>query len=306
MIMPSTPSGQQFSITCGQQRAVVVEVGGGIREYTVGERPVLEPYPVDTMADGAHGTPLIPWPNRLADGRYRFDGAEHQLPLTEPEQCNAIHGLLRWRPWQPADQRGNAVTMRTRLHPQPGYPFCLDLAIRYELSADGLTVTATATNVGDNRAPYGYGQHPYLSPGVGRIDDAILEFEAATRIVAEPPRKLPSGTEAVGGTNYDFAAPRPIGSLQIDSAFAELPRDESGRAWVRLRGNDGATRQLWVDESCPFVELFTGDGLAPPRRRTGLGVEPMTCAPNAFQSGDGLIRLDPGERATARWGARLA
>ena len=51
------------------------------------------------LCDGAHGAPLIPWPNRLADGRYSFDGADHQLALTEPERHNAIHGLMRWRPW---------------------------------------------------------------------------------------------------------------------------------------------------------------------------------------------------------------
>ena len=78
---------------------MIVEVGGGIREYTRRRAPVLEPLSAGAMCDGAHGAPLIPWPNRLADGRYSFDGSEHQLPLDEPERNNAIHGLLRWRPW---------------------------------------------------------------------------------------------------------------------------------------------------------------------------------------------------------------
>src|ERR1700683_808668 len=94
------PSGEQFEIAHGQQRATIVEVGGGVREYAVGERPVLDPYPVQAMSDGAHGTPLIPWPNRLADGRYRFDGVDYQVALTEPGKHNAIHGFLRWRAWR--------------------------------------------------------------------------------------------------------------------------------------------------------------------------------------------------------------
>ena len=95
MSVATPPSGEQFELVHDDHRATVVEVGGGIREYAVGERPVLDPYPVQEMCDGAHGMPLIPWPNRLADGRYSSEGEDYQLPLTEPEAGNAIHGLLR-------------------------------------------------------------------------------------------------------------------------------------------------------------------------------------------------------------------
>lgn len=299
------PSGRQYVITRGQQRAVMVEVGGGVREYAVGDRPVLQPYPEDAICDGAHGTPLVPWPNRLGEGRYRFDGTEYQVPLTEPEKNNAIHGFLRWRPWQAEDHRDDRVTMRARLHPRPGYPFDLGISIRYELSEQGLTVTATAENHGVTAAPYGYGQHPYLSPGSGRIDDAVLQFSAATRIVTDPKRQLPTGTDAVADSPFDFRDPRPIGSLEIDYAFHELDRDDEGCAWVHLRGPDDSTSELWVDQSFPYLELFTSDTLAPTRRRTGLGVEPMTCPPNALQSHRDLIRLEPGQAVTNRWGTRL-
>ena len=93
------PSGDQFEISFGAQRATIVEVGGGLREYGVGDRDVLEPYALGDMCDGAHGAPLIPWPNRLADGRYQFDGTDFQTALTEPDKHNAIHGFLRWRSW---------------------------------------------------------------------------------------------------------------------------------------------------------------------------------------------------------------
>ncbi|WP_433657580.1 aldose 1-epimerase family protein [Nocardia sp. CA-128927] len=303
--MTPPPSGQQFSIGRGDQRAVIVEVGGGIREYRVGGRDVLEPYDVLAMSDGGHGAALIPWPNRLADGKYRFDGVDHQLALTEPAKHTAIHGLLRWRPWRATDAQENEVTMRTTLHPRKGYPFYLDVAICYALSDDGLTVTTTATNLGDTAAPYGCGQHPYLSPGNGRIDDAILHFDAATRIVTDPDRQLPVGTEPVRGTSFDFATPKPLGALTIDQPFTDLARDDAGRAWVRLQGNDGAVAELWADDSYSVIQLFTADTLAPARQRTGLAVEPMTCPPNAFQSGDGLIRLTPGATVQTSWGARL-
>ncbi|MFG1791066.1 aldose 1-epimerase family protein [Nocardia sp. NPDC049149] len=303
--MSLPPSGQQFSIAHGALRAVVVEVGGGIREFRVGERDVLEPYAVGAMSDGGRGAALIPWPNRLADGTYRFDGVEHQLPVTEPAQHTAIHGLLRWRPWRATDLRQDEVTMRTTLHPRKGFPFYLDIAIRYALSDAGLTVTTTATNLGDTAAPYGCGHHPYLSPGDGPIDAATLQFDAATLIVTDPDRQLPIGTEPVAGSAFDFGTPRRLGELTIDHPFTDLSRDTDGRAWVRLRGADEATAELWLDDSYPVLQLFTGDTLAPEHRRTGLAAEPMTCPPNAFRSGDHLIRLTPGGSVTAQWGARL-
>lgn len=299
------PSGAQFEIKHGDQRATVVEVGGGLREYSVAGRDVLEPYPLAAICDGAHGMPLIPWPNRLADGRYSFGGVEHQVALSEPETHNAIHGFLRWRSWQELTRSGSAVSVGNLLHPMPGYPYALDVRITYELGEQGLTVTTTARNVGSERCPYACGQHPYLAPGEGSVDDCTLELPAATRILTDEQRKLPVGREPVAGTPFDFRAARKVGGLELDSAFTELDRDERGRVEVKLGCRDGRTVELWVDEAYEVIEIYSGDALAPSRRRTGLGVEPMSCPPNGLASGEGLVVLEPGQEHTASWGVRL-
>ncbi len=299
------PSGKQLEISSGDQRATVVEVGGGIREYMVGDGRVFDPYAIDAMCDGAHGAPLIPWPNRLADGRYRFDGTDYQVALTEPEKHNAIHGFLRWRPWQVLRHTDSGVRMGTRLFPMEGYPFLLDVEVDYALGEQGLVVATTATNAGVSPCPYGAGQHPYLSSGDGLVDDCTLQVEAATRIVTDPERQLPVGTEAVEGTPFDFRRPRSLGPERLDFPFTDLARDADGRAWARLGRPDGRRAELWVDESYPIIELYTGDTLDPGRRRRGLGTEPMTCPPNAFATGDAVIRLEPGQAVTTTWGARL-
>lgn len=303
--MSYAPSGRQFEISSGEKRATIVEVGGGIREYRVGSSDVLQPYALDQMYDGAHGAPLIPWPNRLADGRYSFDGSDHQVALTEPDKKNAIHGFLRWRPWQPVEHQPDRIVMAATLFPLQGYPFTLDLRIDYHLDQGGLSVTTMATNIGDQPSPYGCGQHPYLSPGEGPIDDCTLYLEADTRILTDPDRQLPIGVQSVEDTAYDFRDGRRLGDLLIDHAFTDLHRDSDGRAWVRLTRTDGRVAQLWVDDAYPIVEIYTGDTLSADRRRRGLGAEPMTCPPNAFQSGDRVIRLEPGASASTRWGAAL-
>lgn len=297
------PSGEQIELVSGTRRATIVEVGAGVRTFSDGGRDVLDPYPVEAMCDGAHGATLVPWPNRLGDGRYSAGGKDFQLALTEPEQHNAIHGLLRWRPWQAVERSASRVVLATRLYPMKGYPFTLDVRVDYALGSEGLVVTTTATNIGEGTAPYGTGHHPYLSPGSGLVDDCDLEIPAATRILTDS-RQLPSGTEAVEGTDYDFRTPRRVGGLEIDYAFRDLEHHD-GRAEVRLTGPDGRTAALWVDETYQLVEVFTGDTLAPDRRRHGLGVEPMTCPPNAFATGEDVVRLEPGQTMTTTWGVRL-
>jgi len=299
-----TPSGGQYEISRGDQHAVVVEVGGGVREYRVGSRHVLDPYPVHAMCDGAHGAPLIPWPNRLADGKYSFDGTDYQVALSEPKSATAIHGFLRWRNWDVRAHEPSRVVMGNLLRPLQGFPFCLDVRVAYELDDDGLSVTTTATNVGVTDAPWACGAHPYLSPGVGLIDAATLEFAAGLRIDTDN-RQLPKAEVAVAGTEYDFSEARPIGPLEIDYAFKDVARDGAGRAWVRLTGTDGRRAELWCDASYPLVELYTGDALASDRKRHGLGVEPMSAPPNAFATGQGVIRLAPGQSTAHIWGARL-
>jgi aldose 1-epimerase len=302
----SPPSGEQFEIGHGDHRATIVEVGAGIRRYFVGDRPVLDPYPREAICDGAHGTPLIPWPNRLADGRYSFGGAEYQLDLTEPDRHNAIHGLLRWRNWTAVERSSDRVVMGIRLHPMTGWPFPLDVSIEYSLGDDGLTVETRARNAGAAPCPFGSGQHPYLSPGDGALDDCTVQLTAATRILVDDERELPAGREPVDGTEFDFRTPRAIGSEVLDNGFCDLERDGDGLAWVRLMGSDGRTVSLWCNRAYSLLQLYSGDTLAPQRRRRGLAAEPMTCPPNALQTGDGIVTIDPGETFSSRWGVGLS
>jgi aldose 1-epimerase len=299
------PSGDQVEIRYGEQRAVVVEVGGGVRAYDVGGEAVLDGYDVDHMVDGARGQPLIPWPNRLHGGRYTWDGREHVVPMDEPAQNNALHGVTRWRSWRPREVTAGAVTMGLRLLPLPAYPYALDLTVRYVLADDGLTVTTTATNIGADAAPYGHGAHPYITVGTERIDDAVLHLPADTWLPTDADQ-IPTGRAPVEGTVYDFRTPRELGDVQIDYAFTDLLRGPDGRAELLLASPDGRRRvTVWVDETYPYLEVFTGDTLPrADRRRQGLGVEPMTCPPDAFRTGEDLVRLEPGGSVSTSWGIR--
>jgi aldose 1-epimerase len=300
----SPPSGQQFEIRRGTQRAVMVEVGGGLREYLVDGQPILDGYDMDRMADGGRGQPLLPWPNRLGDGLYEFDGERLQLPIEEVVRHNAIHGLTRWANWTLADQADDRVRLAYTIHPRAGYPFTLELLIEYSLAASGLTVRTTAHNAGPRPLPFGAGQHPYFTVGTSLVDAAELQLPAQRRLELDPARRLPTGNSLpVAGTSFDFRQRKGIGSLVIDECFADLARDADGLARVTLSDpSSDRSVVVWLDARYRYVQAFSGDTLAAARRRRGLAIEPMTCPPDAFRSGTDLIVLQPDETCTLAWG----
>jgi aldose 1-epimerase len=105
----------------------------------------------------------------------------------------------------------------------------------------------------------------------------------------------------VAGSEFDFLAGREIGATVMDHALTGLRRDGDGRAWARLRS--GATEvALWAGDGYSWLQVFTGDPLPPAQRRRAIAIEPMTCPPNAFVTGEDLITLDPGASVTRSWG----
>jgi aldose 1-epimerase len=240
----------------------------------------------------------------LADGQYEFGGQRHQLPLDEIARRNASHGLTRWLNWNVVDQSASSVRLEYLMHPRPGYPFTLQLQIEYVLSEGGLTVRTSARNVGDKALPFGAGQHPYFTAGTAVIDESTLELPASSRLELDPERRLPTGhVLPVDASELDFRKRQPIGDRVIDDCFCDLARDERGRARITLAAK--RTVSVWMDDHYKYAQVFSGDTLAPERRRRGLAIEPMTCPPNAFRSGTDLIVLQPGADVVLEWGVEL-
>ncbi|CUU56163.1 aldose 1-epimerase [Parafrankia irregularis] len=301
----TAPSGRQIELEHGDSRVVITEVGGGLRDYRVGGFAVLDGYGADAMASRGRGQLLLPWPNRVDGGRYTFRGTEHQLPVNEVALNNASHGLTRWLGWGLERLDVNAARADVILRAQSGYPFTVAFSALYRLADDGLTVTVTATNLGAQAAPVGLGAHPYfVLPGADgapvMVDDLTVAVPAETRLLVDG-RLLPVGTEKVAGGPFDLREPRPLGDLALDTCFTDLTRDAQGRAVVTLAAAGGALT-VWQDETWPYLQLFTGDSFGPGQARRSIAVEPMTCPANAFNSGDGLRVLEPGESFGGSWG----
>ncbi len=300
-------SGTQHELVAGPYRAVVASVGASLRVLTHLGRDLVVPFDDDEVRPGYRGAVLAPWPNRIVDGRYEFHGTTQQLPLTEPGRSHALHGLVVWEDWALLGRGESWLELCHTIPAQAGYPHRLYLVARYELDADGLNSTVTATNTGPTAAPFGTGPHPYLVAGDGPVDGWTLELPADRVLTVTPDRLCPVDVQHVGivdGGVFDFrpaGVARLIGDTFIDHAFTSLVREADGLARVRVLAASGTGVEMTWGPQCPWVQVHTADNVVATESRRGLAVEPMTCPPDAFNSTDDLIELLPGDSHSASW-----
>ncbi|RCW43635.1 aldose 1-epimerase [Halopolyspora algeriensis] len=303
---PIPATGRQLEITHGAARAVVTEVGAALRAFDVDGVPYSETYGADERPPAGAGAVLIPWPNRVADGRWVLEGESQQLALTEPDKHNAIHGLLRHVPWTVTEHGESTVILHAMVPVQPGWPMPLLTSVGYSLDAAGLTVTHTVENLGSRTVPFGMGVHPYPRAGHAATDDCTLRLAASSVLPVDPERLLPARPpRALQGNEQEFRSGRRLGGVVLDTAFGGAsPRPDDPRQLVRHSVTDptGHGIELWADPVFGWVQVFTASEF--PGRGRAVAIEPMTCPPDALNSGTDLITLPPGETWTARWGLR--
>jgi aldose 1-epimerase len=297
------PTGEQFvlnrSTPFGPAEAVITEVGASIRTVRFGGIDITQPYAEFSPPPSGCGIVLVPWPNRIPDGVWHLDGKEQQLDLTEPAKHNAIHGLLRFAPYRVLARTDDSITLGATVFPQHGYPFLLETSVEYQLTDNGLTVTHRVTNESDSAAPAAIGTHPFFQIGDVPTDDLTLTLHAATRFPVD--ERLNVSAEVPVDGKYDLRGGVKIADLDLDDAYGDVsPVD---RVTAVLAAPDGRTVSLWQDESFPYVQVFTtrifprGTGMT-----TAVAIEPMTAPANAFNTGQSLKWINPGEAWQVSWG----
>jgi aldose 1-epimerase len=249
---------------------------------------------------------MVPFANRIADARYRFDGETHDLqPGVEGAERAARHGFVRGVDFELAElsadtQSARAIFTTQAIRPgtYPGYPFAIDLALTYTLDAGGLTLEAVMRNVGERAAPCFFGWHPYF-----RLDEQSVEAWEL-QIPADSVVRTDSGFIPLPGEGarlpmdhapeLDFREMQAIGPRELNHAFADLRCDTDGRARTRLRDPSGGLC-IAVWQTTGVMLAFTADTVTRDVRRS-VALEPMESWSDAFNRPDcaEAIRLEPG------------
>ena len=291
----------EIELRAGAWTAVVSTLGASLRGVSMGNAQVVTGYRGTANKQGGQGDVLIPFPGRVAGGRYRWDGVAHQLPITDKDGPNAIHGFVRKVEWEVESRTPAAVTFALHFAGADGYPFPLQLHITYSLNANGLNVHAAITNVGVADAPVAMGFHPYFTVGSALVDADTLTLPFSE--VLEFEQLIPTGRVLdVSEAGLDFRQPHAIGSTRFNHCFLSPVRDADDLARVRVvNGSRHCT--VWMDEAFDYCVVYTGDALPDGVARTSIAIEPMTCGSDALNHAEwGLHRLSAGATLAARWG----
>jgi aldose 1-epimerase len=293
-------TGEQLQITHGPASAVINPVGAGLRAFEVGGTPYSETY-ADEPPMGA-GVVLVPWPNRVAGATWTLDGETQRLEVSEAIRGNAIHGLVRRAPWSVVSHEASEITLRVAVDGAPGWPFPFHTTVTYSLSDDGLTIAHTVGNDSERDMPFGVGTHPYPRPGNVDIDDCVLTLAARTVLPVDLETLNPNGEPIdVTGTDYDFGKGRPLRDVELDTAFGGCEPGPDGLVRHSVIAADGTGVEVWAEPVYRWVQVFT-TGDFPGKSTRAVAIEPMTCPPDALNSGVDLVWLKPGESWAGRWG----
>lgn len=321
---------------CGENAVTVVGDGGSVRvlaalrgatllswqvydddawlELTDGYRSAAELREQSGVRNGV----LAPFPNRIADGRYHFDGREHDLLPNVQGDRTVYHGFARLASFILDSATASAQDVRIVLRSNEirpgrfdGYPFALDLTVVYVIERDRIALEIEAVNVGDTPAPYAAGWHPYfqLGNGVDDIDDLELRIPGDTLIQTDQALIPLKGTEARIGLEalpeMDFRDGGVLGGRVIDACYGGLAFGPDGRAETALR-DPKTGRELRIWQESGFLHLFTGDTLPRDPRRS-VAIEPVEVMTNAYNREEfsAAILRAPGESRSFRCGVRF-
>ncbi|MCG8697501.1 MAG: hypothetical protein MI922_05565 [Bacteroidales bacterium] len=292
----------------GEYVGIIPNTGGAVNELSILQngdlKPVLDSYSSDVdfkenLYSSFKGSNLFPFPNRINEGKYEFEGTNQQLNINSPTEKHAIHGLVYNKPFEIVKEGSDDQHAYLKLEyaydgSLQGFPYTYALTIEYILhEKTGFTCISTVKNTGKGVLPCGSGWHPYFMAGE-TINDVSLEFPCKYFYPVDDVM-IPTGEKQ----DYsEFNSLKPIGDTQFDSCF-EL-KQESSKAEIKIKNDkEGFDYTVWSDlgeEKYNFLQIYT-----PPPRKT-IALEPMTCAPDALNNKFGLLEVQPGDSKSFSWG----
>ena len=285
-----------MSIKFEKYSATICTLGGALYDLKYDSRNLIEP---KSEPDYFFGANLVPWANRIRDGRYSHNGLHYQADKNEDSRETALHGLVYQNLWSVLKYDVNKVSLETFIYPSHEFPCELKVVVSYSLSKNGLQWSITATNLSEVSAPYSVSIHPYLYAGHAlTTNDFILKFPASYYLEVDPDRLLPTSIKKCV-PSWDFSQGALIDILEIDHAF--LIDQDSDYRRVEVTDSTGLGTFMDFDENAKWIQIHTADRGGNISGRKSLAVEPMTSPPDAFNSKIDLIEIEPGKSFSMSW-----
>lgn len=234
---------------------------------------------------------LIPFPNRIDKGKYIFKGKEYKLPINKKGEGHAIHGLIYDKPFKlvntKVSKKSTSATFFYEIAKRQfsGYPFNLLILVTCTLEESHFTISVSATNGSNSILPYGIGWHPYLKANK-KIDMRTLSIPSRHILEIDRTKKMIPTGKIKRTKTFNNAL---INKQAFDTCFTNLASYKTQFENITL----------FQDRTMKYLQIYT-----PPDRQS-IAIEPMSCAPNAFNNKMGLILLAPLNSVTHSFGIKL-
>jgi aldose 1-epimerase len=284
-------SSQTLTIANGDSYAIINLVGSALVGLCFGEHELIPE--TDLGPKVFAGTLLTPWPNRIQNGTYQFEGRQYQLEIRDG-MGNALHGLVDEQRADVLESRTGYAKLETFLVASEGYPANLRVESVFELSATELTVSYQVTNQGSGNAPVGIGTHPYFH----FTDSTKIEINAKLAAVHDS-QMIPIGEVPAGDLGLGAGRVALVSNLKLDTQFGQLGDP------VATVTNDEFAYDIWQQDAKWLMVYNTN--VFPWAKGLGnaIAIEAQTCPADAFNTGEDLRVLSSGETTSMRWGVRL-
>ncbi len=286
----------------GEFVAILPEYGALIQELVLANRDHIYPI-IDGVAENElpgnmwyKSALLFPFPGRIKDGQYAFEGKEYHLPINETGRNSALHGLIADKPFQVLEADSSTDYARLKLHYEyngqhEGYPFPFDFTVTYTL-AERFQMEVAAQNTGNTNLPMGFGWHSYFKTGT--VVDKLRLVLSSQKYHELDAFVVPTGIikELDGFTSYSFLqGGNLIGNYEFDHGFTV----DDSQAVVETLIHD-SEQNVTICLLQPRSDGFDYTQVFAPSHRNSIAVEPQTCMANVFNNGLGLKILAPGDR----------
>lgn len=276
---------------------IVPAVAANVTQIRFSGTNILDGYETpEELHDGKWGKSaiLFPFPNRLRDGLYSWNGCDYSFPINNASTNNAIHGFVRHESFdveriEVTEEHASITCRFVADGKNPSYPFPFIFKATFMMSHNGeFTARFAVTNHHDQSIPVGLGWHPYFRLSA-KAEDHSLHLPPCERVEIDE-RMIPTGQRTVYS---DFQDERLLGETQLDTCFAAAQSESIVKATLRAAGH-----RLSVEaprDQFPFFQVFT------PPARTSIAIEPMTCNVDAFHNREGLAELAAGQTWEAQF-----
>lgn len=282
---------EAITLACGRTSlGVLPGVGGALAWLTVDGYDLLRPFN-PRSATTSHperqsaGYPLVPYSNRIADGRFNWLNEQIELNRNFGDHPHSIHGFGWQNAWTATRQTAQQTTLELTHYSDGHWPWPCLTSQTMSVSEDRIELSLSLCNRGQSAMPAGLGWHPYFQ----RTERMRLQFNAH-RVWTMDTRQLPERMVAVPD-KWDFSRERAVDWPDLDHCFSGW----SGEALISWP-EYGLRLNMQCPDAVNHLVVFT------PRERDFIAVEPVTHVSNALNlfspTAQGIAILGPGETMT--------